>query len=112
MGRDRDDDGVLIGLRLFERGELARKQRRWHEMAVTRGNPARDQVLAPFEIDETHVRALIDENVAIGTLERGAGDDTMIAGFARRVDPGGNGLEPGPAVLVGERDAAVHLLDV
>src|SRR5262249_32287224 len=27
-------------------------------------------------------------------------------------DPGGNAVQPGPAVLIGERQAAVHLLDV
>ena len=42
VGLNRYNDGVLVGLRLLERGELALQQRRWHEVAVTRGKPPRN----------------------------------------------------------------------
>lgn len=36
----------------------------------------------------------------------------MLSGRARLVDPGGDGPEPRPAVLIRERHAALHLLDI
>ena len=58
------------------------------------------------------VGALADQDIAIGALERRASHGAMIAGTPSRVDPSGNALQPGPAVLIGEWFTAVHLLDV
>jgi len=42
----------------------------------------------------------------------GACDDAVSAGMAATVNPSGDRIQPGPTVLIGERNAAVHLLDV
>src|SRR5689334_23192869 len=52
------------------------------------------------------------EPVAIGALEGRAGDHPMLAAPPLMVDPGGDRIEPGPAVGIGERRAGAHLLDV
>src|SRR5208337_1372500 len=102
MRNNRDDDRVLVRLRFLERGELAVEERGRHEMPVACGQPARDQLATALEKNDLHVGALADEDIAVGALERRAGDHAVIADAARRIDPGGNGMQPGPAVLVGE----------
>ena len=66
----------------------------------------------PFEIDDTNVAASMHENIAIGALERRAGDHGTLAGPADPVDLGRNRLQPGPAVFIGEGMAGVHLGDI
>src|SRR5262249_52520366 len=112
MWSDREDDWVLVGLRLFECGKLALEQGRGHEMTVACREPARNDVPFTFEIDESNIAPLADENVAIGPFERRAGDDTVITGASRRIDPGRDAMQPWPAVLVRERLPTVHLFDV
>ena len=41
------------------------------------------------------------QDVAVGMLERGAGDHRALAGLADAVNLPGNRLQPGPAILVG-----------
>src|SRR5215471_1694570 len=103
---------MLVRLRLFECRELAVEQRAWHEMSVARRQPTRDQIPPALEIDDADVGALADQDIAIGAFERRACDGAMVAGAPSRVDPGGDALQPGPAILVGERLPAVHFLDV
>lgn len=67
---------------------------------------------ASFEIDEAHVPAFADQNIAVAALERGAPDDAACPRGARLVDPGGNRAQPRPAVLIGQRNALPHLVDV
>src|SRR5262249_31554519 len=52
------------------------------------------------------------DHVAVAALERRAGHDAGRARVAMRFDPGSDRFEPGPAVVVGERLTAAHLLDV
>ena len=52
------------------------------------------------------------EQVAIGALERRTGDDRLDAVCGALAHPVAHGLQPGPAVLVGQGDAAAHLVDV
>src|SRR5262249_36198497 len=112
MRSNRNHDRMLIRLRRFEGRELAVEQGRWHEMPVARRQPTRDQIPPAFEIDDADVGALADQDIAIGAFERRACDGAMVAGAPSRVDPGGDALQPGPAILVGERLPGVHLLDV
>ena len=65
-----------------------------------------------FEENQPNVAPLADQDIAIGALERRAGDDAVIASLAGGVDPGGDGVQPGPAVLIVQRLAVMHLLDV
>src|SRR5580704_16165140 len=98
MWNDRDYDGMFIGLGLLEGGELAVEQRRRHEVAVAGREPPRDEVAVAFQKDDAD-RAATGENIAIGALERRAGDDAVVAGVTGCIDPGGDAVEPGPAVF-------------
>src|SRR6266571_2631716 len=109
---DRGGDRALVGTGLLQGLELAVQQARRHEVTVAGGHASRDQRLAALQIDETYVPAAVDDDVAIAALERRAGEHDVPAGAARFVDERGDGVEPRPAVLVGERDALVHLLDI
>src|SRR5262245_25889442 len=112
MRNDRDHDRVLVGLRRVDCPELAVEQGGWHEMPVACRQPARDQVPPALKIDDADIGALANQDIAIGAFERRAGDGAMIPDAPRRVDPGGNAMQPGPAVLIGQRLAGVHLPDV
>src|SRR5262249_17941880 len=100
MRNDRDHDRVLVRLRFFECRELAGEQRWWHEMPVACRQPARDQVPLALQVDDADIATLANQDIAIGALERRAGDGAMISDAPGRVDPGGNAMQPGPAVLV------------
>src|SRR5579864_756505 len=82
MRLDRNHDRTFVRLRLLQRRELAVEQRRRHEMIVTGGNATRDQVAPALEKNDAHVAPRADQYVAIGALERRAGDDAMVARFA------------------------------
>src|SRR5262245_26170385 len=103
MWSDRDYDRVFVRARPFERRELAVEQRGRHETPVACRHPTRDQIALALEIDYAHVGALADQDIAIGAFERRARDRAMIADAPGRVDPGGNAVQPGPAILIGER---------
>src|SRR6476620_4119566 len=81
-------------------------------MLMPRGDTARDQGLVALQIDETDVGPIPDQNIAVAALQGGARDDAMSTRAARLVDPVGDRMQPGPTVLVGEWNAAVHLVDV
>jgi len=99
-------DHIRLPARGLERDELAVDQRRRHVMA----DPTRDAGAHFFggrlQIDEAQFwpgrRA---QPVAIGAPQRGAGDDRALA--FRELGP--DSIEPGPAVLVGQRMAGFHL---
>src|SRR5262245_39617358 len=103
---------MLVGNRLFERLELTLQQARGHEMLVARRDAACTHLFVALEIDETYVVAISNEHVAVAPLQGGTGDDAMPAGATLLVYPRRNGAQPRPAILVVERHAAVHLLDI
>ena len=109
---DRDDDGIFVRSRFLQRFELAVKQASRHEMLMAGGDTACDQRLVTLEIDQTDVCTITDQNIAVAALQRGARDDAMSARTTRLVDPGGDRIQPGPTILIGERNTAVHLVDV
>src|SRR4029079_543389 len=71
-----------------------------------------DETLVSFEVDQPDAASGADDAVAVGALQGRARDDALPAGSASLVDPPRDCLEPRPAVLVGERHTAAHLLDV
>src|SRR5262245_8868292 len=81
-------------------------------MLVPRGDATRDQRLLAREVDETDIATRADQHVTVPALERRARDDAMSAAAPNLVDPAGDRVQPRPTVLVGERDALVHFLDV
>ncbi len=95
-----------------KRLELAVEQSRRHEMIGACGDALPDQIAVALQKDEPHVAPRSDQDVAIGALERRAGDDAAIAAPARGVDPVGDGVQPRPAIGVVKRLAVVHLFDI
>src|SRR5487761_1960940 len=81
-------------------------------MAFAPGEPVRDQGLRTAEEDNAGVASAMHEHVAVGALERGAGDHGVPAALADPVDLVGDSLQPWPAVLVGEGPAGAHLGDI
>ena len=92
--------------------EAAVEQRRRHEMIGARGNAPGYQIAVAFEKDQAHVTPVADQDVAVGSLKRGAGHDAVSAPAPGRIDPLGNGAQPWPAVFVIKRLAMVHFLDI
>jgi len=108
---DRHSQGILILTRGLEGGELARQQARRHIFVHAGGDPRTDQLRGAFEIDEEdRFAGLADEVLAIGALERRARADGHA--FLRRglMQGMGQRSEPGPTVLVRQRNAGPHLL--
>jgi hypothetical protein len=112
MGNDGNGNRTFVGLRLFQGLELAVEERRGHEVIGARGEPAGNEIAVAFEENDAHVAPAADKNIAIGALERRAGNDAVLAVQSRRVDPLGNGAQLRPAIRVIERFAVMHLLDV
>ncbi len=77
---DVDDDR---GGGFFERRELAREQRRRHEVPAARGKPRLDRLRVALEIGEADLAAL-RKALAVGLLERGAGEHDIAARAAVR----------------------------
>src|SRR5262245_34363648 len=93
-----DDDRPLFRLGLLQRLELARQQRRWHEMVRPPGQPRRDQSDLTLEVDETDMAVGPDDALPIGALERRARHDGRRAVADPVVDPLGDGIKPRPAI--------------
>src|ERR1700691_3377726 len=81
-------------------------------MLVAGGDAACDQCLVTLEVDQTDIRTIANQNITVAALECGARDDAVSARATRLVDPDGDRFQPGPTILVGERDAFVDLLDI
>ena len=81
-------------------------------MAVPAGQVFGDEVPAAAKIDEPDFRPVADDDLAVGSLERRAGDDAGLLLGALPVDPGRDALEPGLAVRIGQRNSGMHLGDV
>src|SRR5579859_4971696 len=103
---------MLVGGGRLERIELAGQESGWHEMTFAAAEPLCNESLRALEVNQTDVGSMMREDVAIGALERRAADHHSAARIADAIDLGGNGLEPGPAVLVGQGVACAHLGDV
>src|SRR5689334_21372961 len=103
---------MLARLRRLQRVELALQQLGRHEMALALREPLGDQLLRALQEDEADVVRPAQQYITIGVLQRRAGDDDMLAAFADPCDLVGDGVQPGPAVLVREWMAGPHLLDI
>src|SRR5262249_61885638 len=71
-----------------------------------------DELAAAAKIAQPHLRPITNDDLAIGSLERGTGDDARLLHCAPAVNPGGDTLEPRLAVRVGQRNAGMHLRDI
>ena len=106
------DERGLFGAGCLQGGELAVDKAGRHEVVVADGLAAGDEGLVAMQVDEADIRAISGQDVAVAAAQGRAGENAVAAGGAGGVDPGGHGLQPGPAVLVGQGRAAVHLGDV
>src|SRR6478609_8626009 len=111
-GGDVERVAVLVVGQGLERGELGVEERRRHEVAGTVRHALGEQLGGAREVDEAHGPAGRAQQVAVRALERRARADTRAAGVGLRAQPVADGLEPGPAVVVRERRARGHLVDV
>ena len=105
-------DARLVVPERFEGGQLAGQQGRRHVVARAVLHPVEDDVGLGGDVQEPHVRAALAQQVAVDPAQGRAGDHRGLAAALLGRDPVADGLEPRPAVLVGERGAAAHLGDV
>jgi hypothetical protein len=64
------------------------------------------------EVDELKLASFGAEDVAVRSLERGAGDDQSLPCFSSLADPRGERAQPRGAVFIGEWNPGRHSLDV
>ena len=107
-----DDQSLLVALRFLQGCKLAVKECRRHEMIAPPLHAGSNEGLCASEIDEAHLGAASAQAVAINALQGRARDDRRDARAALLVDEAADRREPGPAVLVGQRCSAPHLLDI
>src|SRR6516225_5536048 len=65
-----DCQRVLTWIRFFERIDLTSQQRRGHEMALPPCDMLGHKVEAATKVDQSDLRAIPDDELAIGSLER------------------------------------------
>ena len=92
--------------------QLAVEQCGRHEMTAALGQSLADELRRPLEVDQDHLRPIADEDVAIAAFQGRAGHDARLAVRPPIVNPLRDASQPGQAVGIGERRAALHLLDV
>ena len=86
-------------------------------MLVPGGDTTRNQRLITLEVDQTDIGAITDEDIAVASLERRAGNDGTSTRGTRLVNPGGdrkaefpNDCRP-PIALREPRDAGCVALE-
>src|SRR5213080_1332546 len=71
-----------------------------------------DEVSAAAKVNEPYFRPITDDDLAIGSLERGAGDDPRLLVGTLTVDPSGHMLEPRLSVRIRQWNSRMHLGNV
>jgi len=94
-------DGVLGRLQDLE---LARQQLGVHEVPAASLQPLADQFLGSGQPDVMDDVEIVPQVLLVGMLERRAGKDQVFSTISCLVDQPGKCLEPGLAVLVGQRN--------
>ncbi|CAK7282163.1 hypothetical protein SGPA1_20129 [Streptomyces misionensis JCM 4497] len=110
VSADVHGDTRLVRPQGFQRGELGVQQRGRHEVPLTLPHPVLDQLPVAREVHEHHSGRHGPQPVAVRPLQRRAADHPAEPGPAVR--PVADGVQPGPAVGVLERDPGRHLVDV
>jgi hypothetical protein len=83
-----------------------------HEVLVPRGHASANQVIRSFEVDKRHVRAIPDDDVPVGPLQRRAGEHTRLAPCAPAIDLFRDLAQPRQTIRIRQRCAVVHLLHI
>ncbi len=105
-----DRDTRLVRLERLEGGELGVEQRRRHEVALPVRHPFLDERPVTGEMHEDDVGCGGPQPVPVRPLQRRAADHPAEPGPAVR--PLADGVQPRPAVVVGQRGPGRHLGDV
>jgi hypothetical protein len=103
---------VLAGLGRLQGVELSAEQLPGEEVAVPGRQPPGQHLGVGGQEDDPGAGPAVQQQVPVGAPERRAGDHGRLALRDALVHPGPDGPQPGPAILVGERDPGPHLLDV
>jgi len=112
MRSPRSDDRPLVRGRSFQQGQLAVEQRGRHEVAGPLRQPLANHAPGVVKMDEADVRLGQAQPVPVSAGERRAGQD-RVATAGRRIPQGRcQGVEPRPAIRIGERPARSHLFDI
>jgi hypothetical protein len=92
-------------------GQLAVQQVRREEVPLPPGQVPGQHVPVFGQVDQPGLGPATQQRVAVLAAQRRAGDDGRLARRDLLVHPGSDGVQPRPAVGVGERLAPVHLGD-
>lgn len=120
-----DGERIPLALGFFEIPQLRLNHRVLHVMRLTLRDPLEEGLLVQFEVDEVDLdgRGAVGghaHDVAVFLFQGRASDDhaggrEIVVGFRGGERLGGRvakGDEPVPAVCIGERDPATHLLSI
>ncbi|CAG6390601.1 hypothetical protein SCOCK_10070 [Actinacidiphila cocklensis] len=98
----------LVGPQRFQVGVLGVHERGGHEVPRAPGDPPAGCRLTNRQMQEPDSRPRSAEHLAILVPERRARHDSPAAGRRHLPDPPGQVLQPGPAILLGQRPAGGH----
>src|SRR6202012_4989429 len=100
-----------LALRGLLGGQLAVQQLRREEVPVPPRQVRLERLPALPQVNQRALRPAGQQDVTVFAAERQTGDDGRLPRRDALVHPGPDGLQPRPAVGVGERLAAMHLGD-
>jgi AcrR family transcriptional regulator len=100
----------LVRARRLERVELALQQRRIEEMAGAGLQAFVQHLERTLQVHESHVGVVAAQDVAVRALERRARKHRRLARAPLLLDGRADRIQPRPAIFVGQRNAAMHLV--
>src|SRR5215467_809992 len=59
-----------------------------------------------------YIGSITDQHISIAALQRRTGNDAVPARTTHLINPGRDRAKPGPAILVGQRNTLMHLVDI
>src|ERR1700738_412182 len=87
-----DGQRIFARIRFLESIDLCSQQACGHEMAVASRQVFGDESSTPAKVDQPCFWPIANDDLAIGSLERGASDDPRLFLGALTVNPGGHAL--------------------
>jgi len=105
-------DAVFVVGQGLEVGELRGQEGGGHEVPLTAPHALVQGGLVGDQVDEEDAPVRAGQQVPVGALEGGAGDDGPRPAVRLLAHPGAQRLQPRPAVLVGQGRSPAHLGDI
>ena len=103
------NQSVFVGRGFLEGCELAVQQRGGHEVSGAMADTLSNQAFGSAQIQHPHVGARAHQDVTVYPFQRRAGNDGGLARRSFGVNRIGDGVQPGPAIIVGQRVTGRHL---